>query len=166
MIWLQLPSAALCQTFSVSKNRLHQITQRQHANDDVVHLCRLQTAHWREALNILKLVVSRSASLVQPSGDLSYEDISRVWERSSSKALPGKTLDFHFDISEVNDLLLTPVYVGLLSFHAWKTCPSKNLLPPTAIIPGCGAKIFLKFFRKRETFYPPHPFLTFPSTDD
>ncbi|XP_019713118.1 protein furry homolog isoform X2 [Hippocampus comes] len=58
-----------------------------------------QTAHWREALNILKLVVSRSASLVQPSGDLSYEDISRVWERSS-KALPGKTLDFHFDISE------------------------------------------------------------------
>ncbi|XP_077396722.1 protein furry homolog isoform X3 [Festucalex cinctus] len=58
-----------------------------------------QTVHWREALNILKLVVSRSASLVQPSSDLSYEDISRVWERSS-KALPGKTLDFHFDISE------------------------------------------------------------------
>uniref|UniRef100_A0A4W6DYY7 FRY microtubule binding protein n=1 Tax=Lates calcarifer TaxID=8187 RepID=A0A4W6DYY7_LATCA len=62
----------------------------------------VQTAHWREALNILKLVVSRSASLVQPSSpqsDLSYEDISRVWDRSS-KALPGKTLDFHFDISE------------------------------------------------------------------
>ncbi|TKS80780.1 Protein furry -like protein [Collichthys lucidus] len=62
----------------------------------------VQTVHWGEALNILKLVVSRSASLVQPSsphGDLSYEDISRVWDRSS-KALPGKTLDFHFDISE------------------------------------------------------------------
>ncbi|XP_029965290.1 protein furry homolog isoform X2 [Salarias fasciatus] len=62
----------------------------------------VQTAHWRESLNILKLVVSRSASLVQPSfpqSDLSYEDISRVWDRSS-KALPGKTLDFHFDISE------------------------------------------------------------------
>ncbi|XP_077422148.1 protein furry homolog isoform X2 [Vanacampus margaritifer] len=58
-----------------------------------------QTVHWREALNILKLVVSRSASLVQPSSDLSYEDISRVWERSA-KALPGKTLDFHFDISQ------------------------------------------------------------------
>ncbi|KAM6961396.1 protein furry homolog [Aplochiton taeniatus] len=60
------------------------------------------TAHWREALNILKLVVSRSASLVQPStpqSDLSYVDVSRVWDRSS-KALPGKTLDFHFDISE------------------------------------------------------------------
>ncbi|XP_060903002.1 protein furry homolog isoform X4 [Labrus mixtus] len=62
----------------------------------------VQTAHWGEALNILKLVVSRSASLVQPSfpqSDLTYEDISRVWDRSS-KALPGKTLDFHFDISE------------------------------------------------------------------
>uniref|UniRef100_A0A3Q3KBQ7 Furry homolog a (Drosophila) n=1 Tax=Monopterus albus TaxID=43700 RepID=A0A3Q3KBQ7_MONAL len=62
----------------------------------------VQTIHWREALNILKLVVSRSASLVQPSStqsDLSYEDISRVWN-CSSKALPGKTLDFHFDISE------------------------------------------------------------------
>ncbi|XP_034459835.1 protein furry homolog isoform X2 [Hippoglossus hippoglossus] len=62
----------------------------------------VQTVHWREALNILKLVVSRSASLVQPSAPqsvLCYEDISRVWERST-KALPGKTLDFHFDISE------------------------------------------------------------------
>ncbi|XP_028321443.1 protein furry homolog isoform X2 [Gouania willdenowi] len=62
----------------------------------------VHTSHWREALSILKLVVSRSASLVQPSlpqSDFSYEDISRVWDRSS-KALPGKTLDFHFDISE------------------------------------------------------------------
>ena len=56
-------------------------------------------------MNILKLVVSRSASLVHPSSphsDLSYEDVSRVWDRSS-KALPGKTLNFHFDISEVRD---------------------------------------------------------------
>ncbi|XP_034024286.1 protein furry homolog [Thalassophryne amazonica] len=62
----------------------------------------VQTIHWREALNILKLVVSRSASLVQPSSphvDLSYKDAGRTWDRSS-KALPGKTLDFYFDISE------------------------------------------------------------------
>uniref|UniRef100_A0A8C9TYA3 FRY microtubule binding protein n=1 Tax=Scleropages formosus TaxID=113540 RepID=A0A8C9TYA3_SCLFO len=62
----------------------------------------VQTAHWKEALNILKLVVSRSASLVLPSyppGDLSHLDMGHVWERSS-KALPGKTLDFQFDISE------------------------------------------------------------------
>ncbi|XP_072557532.1 protein furry homolog isoform X2 [Paramormyrops kingsleyae] len=62
----------------------------------------VQTPHWKEALNILKLVVSRSASLVLPSythGDLSHVDVGRVWD-GSSKALPGKTLDFHFDISE------------------------------------------------------------------
>ncbi|XP_066555826.1 protein furry homolog isoform X6 [Amia ocellicauda] len=62
----------------------------------------VQSVHWKEALNILKLVVSRSASLVLPAyphSDLSHMDMSRVWD-SSSKALPGKTLEFHFDISE------------------------------------------------------------------
>ncbi|XP_061073615.1 protein furry homolog isoform X3 [Conger conger] len=62
----------------------------------------VQTVHWKEALNILKLVVSRSASLVLPShphSDLAYLDIGRVWD-GSSKALPGKTLDFHIDVSE------------------------------------------------------------------
>ncbi|XP_041949099.1 protein furry homolog isoform X3 [Alosa sapidissima] len=62
----------------------------------------VQTVHWKEALNILKLVVSRSASLVLPSyghSDLSHLEVSRVWD-GSSKALPGKILDFHFDISE------------------------------------------------------------------
>lgn len=67
-----------------------------------------QSVHWREALNILKLVVSRSASLVLPSyqhSDLSKIEIHRVWT-SASKELPGKTLDFHFDISEVWYLFL------------------------------------------------------------
>uniref|UniRef100_A0A8C5DWE7 Protein furry homolog n=1 Tax=Gouania willdenowi TaxID=441366 RepID=A0A8C5DWE7_GOUWI len=64
----------------------------------------VQTVHWKDALNILKLVVSRSASLVHPvyghsQGDLSNLEVSRVWD-GSSKALPGKTLDFTFDISE------------------------------------------------------------------
>ena len=64
-----------------------------------------QTIHWKDALNILKLVVSRSASLVHPTyghtqGDLSNLEVSRVWD-GSAKALPGKTLDFTFDISEV-----------------------------------------------------------------
>uniref|UniRef100_A0A669QSV7 FRY microtubule binding protein n=1 Tax=Phasianus colchicus TaxID=9054 RepID=A0A669QSV7_PHACC len=62
----------------------------------------VQSIHWREALNILKLVVSRSASLVLPSyqhNDLSKMEIHRVWN-SASKELPGKTLEFHFDISE------------------------------------------------------------------
>ncbi|XP_049599048.1 protein furry homolog isoform X7 [Syngnathus scovelli] len=64
----------------------------------------VQTVHWKDALNILKLVVSRSASLVHPvygqaHGDISNLEVSRVWD-GSAKALPGKTLDFTFDISE------------------------------------------------------------------
>lgn len=66
-----------------------------------------QSIHWREALNILKLVVSRSASLVLPSyqhSDLSKMEIHRVWN-NASKELPGKTLEFHFDISEVMNFI-------------------------------------------------------------
>ncbi|XP_047676848.1 protein furry homolog isoform X4 [Tachysurus fulvidraco] len=74
-------------------------------NTDVLNTIEkfVQTVHWKEALNILKLVVSRSASLVLPSSSssssVSHVDQSRVWD-TVSKALPGKTLDFHFDISE------------------------------------------------------------------
>uniref|UniRef100_A0A3B3DQF1 Furry homolog, like n=1 Tax=Oryzias melastigma TaxID=30732 RepID=A0A3B3DQF1_ORYME len=69
----------------------------------------VQSPHWREAQNILKLVVSRSASLVVPddvqrsysSESCSSPEIAftRIFN-NSSKELPGKTLDFHFDISE------------------------------------------------------------------
>uniref|UniRef100_A0A8C5LAR1 Uncharacterized protein n=1 Tax=Jaculus jaculus TaxID=51337 RepID=A0A8C5LAR1_JACJA len=69
----------------------------------------VQSPYWREALNILKLVVSRSASLVVPSdvpktygADVGSPEISftKIFN-NVSKELPGKTLDFHFDISEV-----------------------------------------------------------------
>ncbi|GCC24685.1 hypothetical protein chiPu_0003087 [Chiloscyllium punctatum] len=70
----------------------------------------VQSPYWKEALNILKLVVSRSASLVVPdevhrsnyggesctSPEISF---TKIWN-NASKELPGKTLDFHFDISE------------------------------------------------------------------
>ncbi|XP_048454072.1 protein furry homolog [Rhincodon typus] len=62
----------------------------------------IQSAHWKEALNILKLVVCRSASLVLPSNqhsDPSQVEMHRMW-KNTSKELPGKTLEFHFDISE------------------------------------------------------------------
>ncbi|XP_019752122.1 protein furry homolog-like isoform X1 [Hippocampus comes] len=69
----------------------------------------VQSPHWKEAQNILKLVVSRSASLVVPDDvQRSYSSEScgspeiaftRIFN-NSSKELPGKTLDFHFDISE------------------------------------------------------------------
>ncbi|XP_062872380.1 protein furry homolog [Trichomycterus rosablanca] len=79
--------------------------QTKNFNTDVINTIDkfVQTAHWKEALNILKLVVSRSASLVLPSSpsgrSVSHVDVSRVWD-TASKSLPGKTLDFHFDISE------------------------------------------------------------------
>uniref|UniRef100_H2ZVD6 FRY microtubule binding protein n=1 Tax=Latimeria chalumnae TaxID=7897 RepID=H2ZVD6_LATCH len=62
----------------------------------------VQSVHWKEALNILKLVVSRSAILVLPAyqhSDFSHMDMNRMWN-NASKELPGKTLEFHFDISE------------------------------------------------------------------
>ncbi|MEQ2263521.1 hypothetical protein XENORESO_008891, partial [Xenotaenia resolanae] len=69
----------------------------------------VQSPHWKEAQNILKMVVSRSASLVVPDDvQRSYSSEScgspeiaftRIFN-NSSKELPGKTLDFYFDISE------------------------------------------------------------------
>lgn len=68
----------------------------------------VQSPYWKEALNILKLVVSRSASLVVPNDipkaygvDVGSPEISfaKIFN-NVSKELPGKTLDFHFDISE------------------------------------------------------------------
>ncbi|TRY82982.1 hypothetical protein DNTS_026632 [Danionella cerebrum] len=69
----------------------------------------VQSPYWKEAQNILKLVVSRSACLVVPDEtprSYSIEStgspeiaFTRIFN-NSSKELPGKTLDFHFDISE------------------------------------------------------------------
>lgn len=86
----------------------------------------LQTVHWKDALNILKLVVSRSASLVHPAyshtqGDLSNLEVSRVWD-GSAKALPGKTLDFTFDISEVRKKMLLSSFKCQIS--SYSTQPS------------------------------------------
>lgn len=91
-----------------TSSRCNEIAHFQRNYDFCV--CILQSPHWKEAQNILKLVVSRSASLVVP------DDVQRSYSAEScgspeiaftrifnnaSKELPGKTLDFHFDISEV-----------------------------------------------------------------
>jgi len=83
-----------------------------------------QSPYWKEAQNILKLVVSRSASLVVPDEvQRSYSTEStgspeiaftRIFN-NSSKELPGKTLDFHFDISEVLGLPFSVFYCVCLS---------------------------------------------------
>lgn len=85
-----------------------------------------QSPHWKEAQNILKLVVSRSASLVVPDDvQHSYSTEScgspeiaftRIFN-NSSKELPGKTLDFHFDISEVSVHFQLPSQCTVCSFY-------------------------------------------------
>ncbi|XP_059089513.1 protein furry-like isoform X3 [Tigriopus californicus] len=71
----------------------------------------IETPHWREALKILKLAVTRSSTLVAPpsnSGPVTYH-----WDASPSnfsnfsegdlyfkKELPGRTMEFTFDLSQ------------------------------------------------------------------
>ncbi|KTG44596.1 hypothetical protein cypCar_00004857 [Cyprinus carpio] len=95
----------------------------------------VQTVHWKEALNILKLVVSRSASLSLPSyahGDLAHLEVSRMMWDGSSKALPGKTLEFHFDISEKRT---REKLVNVLSLCGQEVGLTKN---PSVIFSSCG----------------------------
>ena len=67
-----------------------------------------QSQHWKEALKILKLAVTRSSTLVAPpsGGAVSYH-----WETGSGapfqeadlyfkKELPGRTMEFTFDLSQ------------------------------------------------------------------
>lgn len=70
-------------------------------------------------------MVSRSASLVVPSdipksygGDIGSPEISftKIFN-NVSKELPGKTLDFHFDISEV--IILFKLQCSDFLFHTW-----------------------------------------------
>lgn len=76
--------------------------------------------HWKEALRILKLVVTRSSSLVAPPPNLSsyvtpscgppsmaWDAISTAssafssdTEQLSKKELPGRTLEFTFDVTQ------------------------------------------------------------------
>uniref|UniRef100_A0A3Q3W8K9 Uncharacterized protein n=1 Tax=Mola mola TaxID=94237 RepID=A0A3Q3W8K9_MOLML len=95
----------------------------------------VQSPHWKEAQNILKLVVSRSASLVVPDDvqrSYSTESCSspeiaftRIFN-NSSKELPGKTLDFHFDISE------TPI-IGH-KYGDQRTAGGRNGKPPVIAV--------------------------------
>merc|ERR1719510_2572764 len=68
----------------------------------------VESVHWKEALKILKLAVTRSSTLVAPpsSGAISYH-----WETASGapfqeadllfkKELPGRTMEFTFDLSQ------------------------------------------------------------------
>ena len=70
----------------------------------------IESAHWREALKILKLAVTRSSTLVAPpTTGFGYQPTSHHWEPHTSfaeadvylrKELPGRTMEFTFDLSQ------------------------------------------------------------------
>jgi hypothetical protein len=72
----------------------------------------IESPHWKEALKILKLAVTRSSTLVAPPSS-SGSVTSYYWENTSSggtnfpepdlyfkKELPGRTMEFTFDLSQ------------------------------------------------------------------
>ncbi|XP_033646304.1 protein furry homolog-like isoform X1 [Asterias rubens] len=79
----------------------------QQVNDNLLRVIAryVQGVHWQESLNILKVAVSKSSSLVKPPSN--HED--GMGKRSSSldlvgrKELPGRTMEFTFDLSKVVD---------------------------------------------------------------
>ncbi|KAB7503185.1 Protein furry [Armadillidium nasatum] len=64
----------------------------------------IESSHWKEALRILKLAVSRSSSLVVPPA----ASQSSYWEQHTftdleahfKKELPGRTMEFTFDVTQ------------------------------------------------------------------
>ncbi len=72
----------------------------------------VETPHWKEALKILKLAVTRSSTLVAPpAGSSSTPSLSYPWETGPGanfaetdlyfkKELPGRTMEFTFDLSQ------------------------------------------------------------------
>ncbi|XP_038055333.1 protein furry homolog-like isoform X2 [Patiria miniata] len=79
----------------------------QQVNDNLLRVIAkyVQGVHWQESLNILKVAVSKSSSLVKPPA-IPEEGMGK---RSSSldldgrKELPGRTMEFTFDLSKVVD---------------------------------------------------------------
>merc|ERR550517_962704 len=68
----------------------------------------VETSHWKEALKILKLAVTRSSTLVAPPST-SHISNPHHWEPHTSfaeaevyfkKELPGRTMEFTFDLSQ------------------------------------------------------------------
>jgi len=70
----------------------------------------IESVHWKEALKILKLAVTRSSTLVAPpTTGFGYQPRPDHWEPHTSfaeadvyfkKELPGRTMEFTFDLSQ------------------------------------------------------------------
>ena len=99
----------------------------------------IEGIHWKEALKVLKLVVTRSSTLVAPPITIHHPH----WESSflstsfnseteffSKKELPGRTMDFTFDLSQ------TPV-IGrrFVKSETYSSSVSSNTMPLIANSP-------------------------------
>lgn len=110
------PSSVQLSVLSIIHCMLHYVdlaaAAAQPINGDLLRVIHkyIEGAHWREALKILKLVVTRSSTLVAPP----TATHSSHWESSMSsphpsftdnelftkKELPGRTMEFTFDLSQ------------------------------------------------------------------
>uniref|UniRef100_A0A1B6DZ54 Protein furry n=1 Tax=Clastoptera arizonana TaxID=38151 RepID=A0A1B6DZ54_9HEMI len=105
------PSMVQLPVLSIIHCMLHYIditsSAAQSINADLLRVIAkyIEGVHWKEALKILKLIVSRSSSLVAPP----LPSHSSYWEPHPSfsdselfnkKELPGRTMDFTFDLSQ------------------------------------------------------------------
>ena len=111
----------------------------------------VESVHWKEALKILKLAVTRSSTLVAPpsTGHISNPQHSH-WEPHTSfaeaevyyskKELPGRTMEFTFDLSQTPVIERRQRRGGLPSFRegldrediATATSPRRSLSLSTA----------------------------------
>lgn len=99
----------------------------------------IEGVHWKEALKILKLVVTRSSTLVAPSTqNNSYWESSIIntphpsfadTEVFTKKELPGRTMEFTFDVSQ------TPVIGRRYLIKGDKDKDDKGLAPVPASSP-------------------------------
>lgn len=105
----------------------------------------IEGIHWKEGLKILKLVVTRSSTLVAPpTHNNSYWESSIVSaphpsfadsEMFSKKELPGRTMDFTFDVSQtpvIGRRYLTKDDKGLASTSVTSPRRSCSLSPADA----------------------------------
>eukprot|EP00057_Strongylocentrotus_purpuratus_P024369 XP_011678843.1 PREDICTED: protein furry homolog [Strongylocentrotus purpuratus] len=77
----------------------------QQVNDNLLRVIAkyVQGVHWQDSLNILKVAVSKSSSLVKPPSLSDHHNRVVSLALDHRKELPGRTMEFTFDLSRVVD---------------------------------------------------------------
>ena len=70
--------------------------------------------HWQESLNILKVAVSKSSSIVKPPTIPEEGNGKKVplMDLEIRKELPGRTMEFTFDLSRVGFYSMLYTYIS------------------------------------------------------